>query len=404
MHLAEQILTRMPGIRKNRKKFLAILFRTVLALSGRVNFANLSRYSCLCEKTYSRNFRREFDFTGFNALAIEYVYDPSHTYVLAGDTTHIPKSGEKTYGIGKFWNAQQEAPTPGLQLSNWALVDVTSKRAYTLKADQLPPYEDENNQIEFFLSQLESLSLKRLPFSLPGHLAVDGYYAKARFVNGALALNYHIISKLRKDANLKYLHQPGSTPKKRGRPRIYAGKFDPQSPDFSRLTFEGEIDKHIRLYSAVVYCVFLHRKIKLVYVQYRKGKRRGYVLLFSTDLTLSAQFIYRAYTARFQIEFIFRDAKQFTGLTHCQARCKESLHFHFNMSLSVLNLVRIEHQLQLHKNPQTDSTGFSMASWKRRYANELFLEQIFSKLGLDPNMEKIQPLYQELRNFGVIAA
>ena len=26
------------------------------------------------------------------------------------------------------------------------------------------------------------------------------------------------------------------------------------------------------------------------------------------------------YQLRFQIEFLFRDAKQFTGLTHCQAR------------------------------------------------------------------------------------
>ena len=45
-----------------------------------------------------------------------------------------------------------------------------------------------------------------------------------------------------------------------------------------------------------------------------------------------------------------------------------------------------------------------MASWKRRYVNELFLERIFEKLGLDPDMEKIQAVYQELRNFGAIAA
>ena len=95
MRLVAQILDRMPGIRKSQTKFLAILFRTVLALSGRVNFANLSRYSSLCEKTYSRNFRRSFDFTGFNAFAVEYVYNPSHQYILAGDTTPIPKSGER---------------------------------------------------------------------------------------------------------------------------------------------------------------------------------------------------------------------------------------------------------------------------------------------------------------------
>ena len=35
-----------------------------------------------------------------------------------------------------------------------------------------------------------------------------------------------------------------------------------------------------------------------------------------------------------------RDAKQFTGLTHCQSRKKESLDFAFNMSLSSINVAR----------------------------------------------------------------
>ncbi len=39
------------------------------------------------------------------------------------------------------------------------------------------------------------------------------------------------------------------------------------------------------------------------------------------------------YKARFQIEFIFRDAKQFTGLTDCQACDFTKLDFHFNSQL-----------------------------------------------------------------------
>jgi hypothetical protein len=45
-----------------------------------------------------------------------------------------------------------------------------------------------------------------------------------------------------------------------------------------------------------------------------------YARLFSTAVALSAQPIYRYDQARFQIEFLFRDAKQFTGLSDCQAR------------------------------------------------------------------------------------
>jgi len=48
--------------------------------------------------------------------------------------------------------------------------------------------------------------------------------------------------------------------------------------------------------------------------------------------------IYLYYKARFQIEFIFRDSKQFTGLADCQARDLTKLDFHFNSSLTVLKL------------------------------------------------------------------
>lgn len=48
------------------------------------------------------------------------------------------------------------------------------------------------------------------------------------------------------------------------------------------------------------------------------------------------------YKSRFQIEFLFRGAKQFTGLTHCQVRDEQKLDFHFNLSLAAINLVNVE--------------------------------------------------------------
>ena len=38
--------------------------------------------------------------------------------------------------------------------------------------------------------------------------------------------------------------------------------------------------------------------------------------------------------------FNFRDAKQYTGLTHCQAKDKEKLEFHFNASLTSVNIAK----------------------------------------------------------------
>jgi len=42
----------------------------------------------------------------------------------------------------------------------------------------------------------------------------------------------------------------------------------------------------------------------------------------------------------------FRDAKQFTGLNHCQARSQKALNFHFNASMTALNLMKLEDRLQ----------------------------------------------------------
>ena len=63
-------------------------------------------------------------------------------------------------------------------------------------------------------------------------------------------------------------------------------------------------------------------------------QRNRHAVLFSTDVDLDALTLYRYYKARFQIEFLFRDAKQFTGLTDCQARSQAKLDFHFNASLT----------------------------------------------------------------------
>jgi hypothetical protein len=68
----------------------------------------------------------------------------------------------------------------------------------------------------------------------------------------------------------------------------------------------------------------------------------SYAVLFCTDLKLNPYSIYLYYKARFQIEFIFRDSKQFTGLADCQARDLTKLDFHFNSSLTALNLAKLD--------------------------------------------------------------
>jgi len=101
--------------------------------------------------------------------------------------------------------------------------------------------------------------------------------------------------------------------------------------DVSRITLVCELEPNLFLYDVVVWSLSLKRKVRLAFLlDGRNLKRIGRVLLFSTDIHIDVSDILDFYKARFQIEFIFRDAKQFTGLTDCQARDFTKLDFHFN--------------------------------------------------------------------------
>lgn len=98
-------------------------------------------------------------------------------------------------------------------------------------------------------------------------------------------------------------------------------------------------------------------------------------LLFSTDIHLPPEQIVEDYQARFPREFIFRDPKQFTGLSG-QARNLPRLDFHFNASLIALNLAK--HELSsCHSSAK--SFVFSMASYKRLEFNKHLLSTFIDK-------------------------
>ena len=63
-------------------------------------------------------------------------------------------------------------------------------------------------------------------------------------------------------------------------------------------------------------------------------------IMFSTDLSKEATDIFLIYHSRFQIEFIFHDAKQNTGLEDWQYTDADRLTFGYNASLSAVHVAR----------------------------------------------------------------
>jgi len=103
--------------------------------------------------------------------------------------------------------------------------------------------------------------------------------------------------------------------------------FVAKVPFHLRTSIVDEIDS-VKLYTAIVNSARFKRDLRIVYLVKTVAKKVQTAfedkvffvkklyprMLFSTDLELAAKDIYRFYKARFQIEFLFRDAKQFTGL------------------------------------------------------------------------------------------
>jgi len=397
MPLIDTVLQKMSTVLKPQRTFLVVILTTLMYLPGKANFRNLGRYSELHEKTYSRGFRRSFDFVEFNRLSLAEVVTCGAPFAIAIDSSFIQKSGKHTYGLGCFYNSTRGQAETGLEISTLALIDINYNTAYHFSSRQTPPLDPlKETRVDEYLKHLQQDS-SALPTGVRYVLA-DGYYSKIKFVNGVRKLDLHLISKLRHDANLRWLYNGPQKP--RGRPKQYDGKVHFHLQQESRLENVGEI-AGIPLYTAVVNSVHFKQNIRIVYLVKAVGEKIQTALLYSTDIALSALEIYRLYKARFQIEFLFRDAKQFTGLLNCQARCQSALHFHFNASMTALNLLKLEDR---QRNQGADRSVISIASWKIRKFNEHLFKRFSSYLGLDFSLIKANPEFENLCNYGSIAA
>jgi Transposase DDE domain len=383
---------------------------TLFVVCGKANFTNMSRYSNYSDRTYRRQSDKSFHFTGFNAVTISEAVPVEREQIGAMDASYVPKSGEKTWGLDWFYNGSAGKSEKGLEISVISVVDVAARQAYTLSVEQTiarDPADQLNKKsksseniisarVQGYIAQL----VKTRPY-LPSsvrYLAVDGFYTKKTIMDAVCNLELQAVGKLRIDANLKYLY---SGPQKgRGAPRKYDGKVI--LSDLLRLKFVREIEPEVLMYTQEVWHVSLKRNIRIVVlVNLEKRNKPSMAILFSTDTELDPSKILLYYKLRFQIEFIFRDAKQFTGLCDCQSRQQARLDFHFNAALTALNLAKLDmQQSQAIDSSTVLPLSLSMATYRRKVQNDYFLELFISMLGLDQTLIKSHPNYEKLLQHG----
>jgi hypothetical protein len=384
---------------KPRKFFIAHTLWLFASIKGRINFLQMGRFSKFCEQYFRIGFQKTFDFLSFNSILLE--KQLSTDLAIALDPSYIDKSGKATYGAGRFWSGCAGKTKWGLELCGFAVVDVFYNVAYHLKAYQSPSPEELKKQDDDLLSWYGSLVVEHAQKwrSFSKYLLADAFFSKKPFLDQVLQADMHLISRLRDDADLKYLFH-GEQKKGKGRPKRYAGKVDVKNPDMEYFTWEATTDEY-QLFSALVYCKAFKRTIRIaLVVYYKNGKETMRKIYFSSDVNMTASDIIRYYRSRFQIEFLYRDAKQHTGLCHCQGRSKEKLDFHWNAALTTVNLAKIHHRMDENFSKE----NFSMTNRKTLYYNVLLLERFIDVFGINPNSAFNQRKIKELLNFGMIAA
>jgi hypothetical protein len=382
------------GMTKPQRKFLCWIFEKWVMLPVRHNFLNLFRYGDgrYSEKSIRHQFSRKINFMGWFNSAFGRLKNKE--CIAAFDPSYIPKSGKKTYGKGRFWSGKDQRAKPGLEIGCLALVDVADETAYSMEAVQTPADRKEK-LMSHYVNLIRKRSEQILKYT--DYLTVDGYFMKKTFIEPVLGMGLQIITRMRPDANLQYIYN-GPQKQGRGRKRTNGGKVNVKNIDKRRWKRCYE-DDHMEVFELIVKCVTLKRKVKVVYLKYKKGN--GYTILLSTDMHLKGEMIIKYYSLRFQIEFLIRDAKQYTGLEECQAISETKLYNHFNLSLMTVSLMKFTCWASL---PNKDQVPFSMRSIRTWFYNKHLTETIFSNLGIELNCNKIRKLYTKCLSIGSMAA
>ena len=365
------------GLRRTQQAYLRLLMILWLALPGRHNFTNLARYGPTSDRTHRTWARKPVPWVQLNSTLVLQAQDQQTLHlggILGVDAVFIPKYGNHTPDLASYWSGCQGRSVRGLEGTCVTWIDPTTHQPVPLSITQTPAALPAGQSRVDFYATVTLNTITQLPDELKKQVQAvvgDAYYTKLKFVarvvdEGQLPF----VGKMRKDANLKHLFT-GPRTGKPGRPRLYDGKVSVH--DYSRWDALPWADECM-VYTVVAYSVSLKRQVRAVAVV-SPGSRKTEVL-FSTSITMTAATIIALYRARFSMEFPFRDGKQFAGLSECQSRQVEALHFHWNMAMTAVSAARLSQLSDQRASPLV----FSMEDEKRRAYNEFFAARILNIL------------------------
>jgi len=353
----------------------------MLSIKGRITMLGLSRWS---EQGGSYRTINRFFYSNIDWLAINWIVIKSHllqgsVYILAGDEVVVSKSGKKTYGIDLYYSSIQNQVIKSIAFLQLVLIDVNTRKAYPLSIQQIvkenkegckkerskktktqinvkagrPKGSGNKDKKEVELSKyliFIQTAIKSVLELMKAKLSITYFVFDGEFgYNGALQMvkqtGLELISKLQKNSALYYPYE--GEQKIKGAKRKYGDKIEYENIDDKYLK-ETKTEKNIitKIYQIEMLHKLFADTLNIVIVQKTNTKtnRTGHIVLFTSNLNLDYLKMIDYYSLRFQIEFVFRDAKQHWGMEDFMNVKEVAVNNGANLSTFMVNIAHSLHK------------------------------------------------------------
>jgi putative transposase len=376
-----------PYVTTTTMRQMGHIITAILSMTGRVTMLNISRWT---DKGGSyRTVQRWFHTVIPWALAFwlffrQHLFNPRDSYLLAGDGVVVTKAGQDTHGLERFFSSLYGKPVPGLAFFALSLVSVEERCSYPIMLEQVIRTEEEKAAAKAKKKATKAKSKKVVskPGGKPGrpmgsknqdktqvkltselvliktmvqklsqlisgalsltYLVLDGQFGNNNALQMTLQCGLQLISKLRHDAALYFPYDgpySGCGPH-----QIYGSKIDYNHiPEQHLKAIFVEDDIQTCIYQMTMLHKEFAQPLNVVVIAKTnlKTQSRAHVIFFSSDLHLAFDLLIDYYSLRFQIEFDFRDAKQYWGLEDFMNIKQTSVTNAANLSLFMVNVSRL---------------------------------------------------------------
>jgi len=402
----------------------------MLSMTGRVTMLGLSRWTRTggSYRTIQRFFHTPLPWAAILWVFVRtQVITPGDDVLLVGDECVVTKAGTETFGVDRFFSSIFGKPVPGVSLFALALVSRTERQAFPVQVEQvvrepvtaltpLPtaakrkpgrpkgssttakadaPLNAEHTRISTMIAGL----LARIRSSLTvTYLVLDGHFGNQNAVLMARRLGLHLISKLRNDSALYY---PYAGPYAgRGPRQIYGDRIDSTAiPErfLKQTTVEDGLETRIYQIEARHETFDQPLNVVVIVKRHQTTGKQAHIYLFSSDRTLAWDVLRDDYQLRFQIEFTFRDAKQYWGLEDFMVVKEAAVTNAMNLAFFMVNLSRCLVRDRRGINPNA-----SMLDLKTHYRGLSYAEEVIKLLPEKPEPGLLQRLMTAVTGLGRI--